>query len=191
MIGRSVRKGPKALQKIELVFSELRNCGEGFGPSQNRRQGKQQDLIQRVDYLDELPWIRQIREMIQKNNALCSASSAMPSSQPPNRINWGFTNSALPPFCHALTHPIALHVLQGRMASSSAPRYCLLAAQKCRRSAPGAGRTPSFDWYSSRPSVSAIPSRRLFRHSARRNHRGGSRIGSGLLDLLVTGPRRN
>jgi hypothetical protein len=70
MVSRSIGKGPEARQKIELVLPELCDCGERLGPGQHRQQGQQQDLAERVDYLAELPWVLQIREMIQKNNTL-------------------------------------------------------------------------------------------------------------------------
>jgi hypothetical protein len=70
MIGRCVRKRPEAPQEIELAVPELGNRGEGLGPGQNREQAEQQDLVQRIDHLAELPRVSQIRKMIQKNNAL-------------------------------------------------------------------------------------------------------------------------
>src|SRR5688500_7287369 len=101
MVGRSVRKKPEAAQKIQLVFAKLRDGGEGFGPSQNRKQREQQDLIQRVDHLDELSRVLQIRKMIQKNNALKDHTvdylRCRHNLKSPNRINCGLTDSALPP----------------------------------------------------------------------------------------------
>jgi hypothetical protein len=70
MIGRPIRKGSKAPQETGLLSPELGDCSEGFGPGHNRKQGEQQDLVKRVNDLADLPWIRQISKMIQKNNAL-------------------------------------------------------------------------------------------------------------------------
>ncbi len=70
MIGRAIGKRAQAPQKIELVLAELGDPGEGLGPGQYRKQGQKQDLLQRVNHLDQLPRIAQILEMIQENNAL-------------------------------------------------------------------------------------------------------------------------
>lgn len=40
--------------------SPARVCREGFGPGHNRKQGEQQDFVQRINDLATLPWIRQI-----------------------------------------------------------------------------------------------------------------------------------
>jgi hypothetical protein len=69
MTRRCVHKCAKAPQQRKLLFPELGNRGEGLGASQHRQQGHQQTLIQRIDNLVELPRIRQINKMIQKNNA--------------------------------------------------------------------------------------------------------------------------
>jgi CRP-like cAMP-binding protein len=108
MIGRGIRKGPEAPQKIELVFAELRDGGEGLGPGEDRKQGQQQDLVQRINHLAELPRVRQIRKMIQKNDALQYRFFAHHHHR--NLPIESIGDSQIQPCtkCHAPTHPIAL-----------------------------------------------------------------------------------
>jgi hypothetical protein len=59
-----------ATQQIELVFPEPGDVGEGLGSRQHRQQRQQQHLIEGIDDLDQLPGVRQIRKMLQKNHRL-------------------------------------------------------------------------------------------------------------------------
>jgi len=70
MGGCVVEKRPEPTQQIQLVFAKSGDVGEGLGPRQHRQQRQQQHLVERVDHFDQLPRVRQVGEIVQKNNSL-------------------------------------------------------------------------------------------------------------------------
>jgi hypothetical protein len=63
---RAVAKRPESAQEFELT--EQRDVDKGFRSRKDREQTQQQDFVQRIKHLAPLARIRQLREMIQKNN---------------------------------------------------------------------------------------------------------------------------
>jgi hypothetical protein len=68
MRGSAVAKWAEPTQKIELLLAESGNFDERLGSRQHREQTQKQDLLERIEHLAGLARIRQIPEMIQKNN---------------------------------------------------------------------------------------------------------------------------
>ena len=57
-------------KQIALSFAEAGNLGKALRPGQHAKQAEQQHLVQRVAHLADLPMIRQVFEMIQKDDRL-------------------------------------------------------------------------------------------------------------------------
>ncbi len=70
--GCPVAKRPEPPQQLQLLRPETGDIGEGFRPGQHRQKAKQQNLVERIHHLAGLPRVRNIAEILQKNNALAN-----------------------------------------------------------------------------------------------------------------------
>ena len=108
---RAIAKRPEPAQKIELLLAEPGDIDEGLRPGQHRQQTQQQHLVERINHLAALPRIRQILEIVQKNNGFAERPTIPP--QPSsiavlrNRIRGSRQIQHFSPLS-PLLHPIAL-----------------------------------------------------------------------------------
>src|SRR5215472_12452202 len=65
---RSIPERQEPAQQCDLLLAEPRYVDEGFRPGKHGEQAQQQDLIKRIDHLAELPRVRKVRKITQKNN---------------------------------------------------------------------------------------------------------------------------
>ena len=106
-----MRNGRNRRKKGDLLLAEPRDIDERLRAAEHREQTQQQHLSERINDFAELPRVRQILEIIQKNNGfadrpkfLCSPLHRVPP-QTESEDHDRFSTSAL---CHELLHPIAL-----------------------------------------------------------------------------------
>src|SRR6516165_1222864 len=90
VVGRcAVAKRPEASQKRNLLLSKARYVDDGFSASKDCHQAQQQHFIERVDHFPALTRVRQISEMLQKNQGLAhrpAVSRSFHRHPPQNRI---------------------------------------------------------------------------------------------------------
>src|SRR5580704_17743417 len=68
------RYGRKPPQKIEFLLTKQSNIDEALATGEHGQQTQQQHLAERIEHLAGLPRVRQILEVIQKNNRLTKRS---------------------------------------------------------------------------------------------------------------------
>jgi hypothetical protein len=117
-------KGTKSTQKGQLLVAEQRNIDDRLRTGQNRQKTQQQHLVERVHHLAALARIRQITEILQKDNSFAKRTKTRrypvhpdpPSSD--SQDHHRFSTSAL---CHQLLRPIALLIYPGNIDKSGQP----------------------------------------------------------------------
>lgn len=61
-------KGPKPLEKIELLVAEAGDVDECLGTRQHPQQSQKQYLVERIHHLRRLAAIFQVSEMLEKHH---------------------------------------------------------------------------------------------------------------------------